>query len=163
MGGISNPVSFRDGYLKPGAALGNLAMNVGLNADNLVINVGTNGYLRLTSDNATATNRSFSLAGGAWMGQVLTITLVGSSTNAAELLSTGNVSLTGGTWTAAVGDSIVLIWDGMASTQVWRELTRAQAGQTLIAGTYTPTFTAGTNVATATVGLAHYYRIGTQV
>lgn len=163
MGGTTNPGSFRSGYLQPGTAVGNLPINVGLNADNLVVNVGSNGYLRLVSDNATSTNRTFSLAGGAYMGQVLYITVVGSSTNQVELLSTGNVSLTGGTWTATVGDSIMLIWDGLASTQVWREITRATASQILIAGTYTPTFTAGTNVAVATTGLAHYYRIGTQV
>lgn len=153
--------NFHNGYLEQGAALGNLVLNVGLNADNIVVNMRRRAFLRLVSDNATATNRTFALTNGAVQGQVVTITLVGSSTNAAELLSTGNVSLTGGTWTAAVGDSIMLMWD--ATSVIWRELGRASASAILISGTYTPTFTAGTNVASATAGVAHYLRIGTQV
>lgn len=164
MSGNTNPVSFREGYLQPGQSLGNLPLNVALRADNQTINPGVTPFIRLTSDNTTAANRTFSLFAGSFMGQVIYITLTANgavTTGRAQLLSTGNTSLTGGSWEPAVGDSIVLQWDGMSA--VWRELTRATASQLLLSGTYTPTFLAGTNVATATAGLAHYIQVGTQV
>lgn len=165
MSGNTNPVTFHDGYLKPGQALGSLPLNVVLNADNLVINPGVTPFIRVVSDNTTAANRTFSLFAGSYQGHQIVITLVptsaGVATGRAQLLSTGNVNLAGGTWEPAVNDSIILQWDG--TTGVWRELGRSVAAQQLISGTYTPTFTAVTNVATATAGLAHYARIGTQV
>jgi len=165
MTGNGTPGNFQDGYLIAGQALGNLPQNIVLNADDLVLNPRLTPFLRIVSDNATATSRSFSLFAGSYMGQIIYLTLVpttaGVSTGKAELLSTGNVSLTGGTWTASVGDTLQLMWDGTSG--LWREIARASASEILLAGTYTPTFTAGTNVATATAGLAHYQRIGTQI
>ena len=165
MSGNTNPVTFRDGNLQPGQALGNLPLNVALTADDQTINPGVTPFIRIVSDNTTASNRTFTLFAGSYMGQIIYLTLVptsaGVSTGRAQLLSTGNVSLTGGTWEPAVNDSLVLQWDGTSSK--WREITRAVAAQQLISGTYTPTFTAVTNVATATAGLAHYARIGNEV
>ena len=154
--------TFRSGNLAPGFGLGENSLNVSLAADNTQIFVARNTpYIRLTSDNATATNRTFTLTSGPVDGYVLKIVLVGTSSNKAELLSTGNVTLTGGTWTASVNDYIMLQWDALSA--IWREVCRYQASTQTLSGTYTPTFTAGTNVATATAGLAHYQRVGNEV
>lgn len=165
MAGNTNPVTFRDANLQPGQALGNLPLNVALTADNQTINPGVTPFIRVVSDNTTAANRTFTLFAGSYQGQQIVITLVptsaGVATGRAQLLSTGNVNLAGGTWEPAVNDSLILQWDG--TTGIWRELGRATAAQQLVAGTYTPTFSAGTNVATATTGVAHYIRVGTQV
>lgn len=186
--------TFRNANLVPGMALGNLYTNVTLSADNTQINVYRNPYLRLTSDNTTSTNRTFTLTNGAVDGQILIISLLplgGVTTGRAELASTGNVNLTGGTWSPAVYDSLVLIWD--AALVLWKELARTQPGSTgtgsIVYSTSptitTPTLTsatisgtagnlyattraaatgvAGTNVATLTPGIEHYMRIGAQV
>jgi hypothetical protein len=165
MSGNTNPVTFRDGNLQPGQALGNLPLNIALTADNQTINPGVTPFIRIVSNNTTAANRTFTLFAGSYQGQVIYLTLVptsnGTSTGRAQLLSSGNTALTGGTWEPAVGDSLILQWDGTSS--VWREIARAGASSQVLSGTYTPTFTAGTNVATATAGVAHYIRVGTQV
>jgi hypothetical protein len=165
MAGNTNPLTFKDGNLQPGQALGNLPLNVALTADNQTINPGVTPFIRIVSDNTTAANRTFTLFKGAYQGQQICLTLVptsaGVATGRAQLASSGNTVLTGGTWEPAVNDSLMLQWDGI--TSVWREIGRAVAAQQLVSGTYTPTFTAGTNVGTATAGVAHYIRVGTQV
>lgn len=165
MSGNTNPVTFRDANLQPGQALGNLPLNVALTSDNQIINPGVTPFIRIVSDNTTAANRTFSLFSGSYQGQQICLTLVptsgGTATGRAQLLSTGNVNLAGGTWEPAVNDSLMLQWDG--TTGIWREIGRTTAATQLISGTYTPTFTAVTNVATATAGLAHYARIGNEV
>lgn len=157
--------SFRSGNLQPGFGLGENPQNVSLAADNTSIFVTRNQpWLRLVSNDTTAANRTFTLTSGPVDGYVLTLTLVPNgavTTGRAQLLSTGNVNLSGGTWEPAVNDYLTLQWDALSAT--WREVARQGAGQQLVAGTYTPTFLAGTNVATATAGLAHYQRIGNQV
>lgn len=112
--------TFRSGNLEPGFGLGANSANVSLNADNIQIFVTRRApRIRLTSDNATSTNRTFTLTQGPVDGFVLRLVLVGAPGNAAELLSTGNVLLTAGTWTAAVNSSITLQWDSLSA--VWRE------------------------------------------
>jgi len=156
--------TFRNANLVPGMALGELYYNVSLAADDTQINVGRNPFLRLTSDNTTAANRTFTLVNGAVDGFVLHIALCAigaTATGRAELASSANVVLNGGTWSPAVNDTLTLQWD--AAQTIWRELGRSGASTQLISGTYTPTLVAGTNVATATAGLAHYIRIGNEV
>jgi hypothetical protein len=153
--------TFRSNGLFPGIALGEAALNVTLTADNQLVNPGRLPFLRLTSDNATSTNRTFSLTNGAVDGQVLSIALVGSSSNKCELLSTGNVTMTGGTWTASVGDTLTLQWDQLSA--VWREKGRGVVAATYTSGRYTPTVTAGTNVVSGSAISSFYLQVGTIV
>lgn len=154
--------SFRSNNILPGFGLGENSLNVSLSADNQQIFVTRNApFIRLTSDNATATNRTFTLTQGPTDGFLLKICLVGGALNKAELLSTGNVLLTGGTWTASAGDYLTIQWDQTSLT--WREISRMQSiGQTL-SGIYTPTMTTGANVATATPLQGIYQRVGNVV
>ena len=153
-------LNFRDGNLLPGMPLGNLAKNVTLSADNQVINPGLTSFLRLTSDNATASNRTFSLTPGSYQGQELFITVVGSATFAAELLSTGTAYLGSGTWSGGVGSSIHLMYDNVSL--LWRELARTTVSASGIVtnGRYTPTMTLGANVSSASALSAIYSRMG---
>jgi hypothetical protein len=153
--------SFRTGNIYPGMALGEAVTNVTLSADNTVVNPGRLPFLRLTSDNATATSRTFSLTNGSVDGQILHICLVGGSTFKCELLSTGNVLLTSGTWTASVNDYLELQWDQLSA--IWREVSRDQSITQTLGGTYTPTMTVGTNVVSASALPATYQRVGNTV
>ena len=153
--------TFRSNGLFPGIALGESALNVTLTADNQLVNPGRLPFLRLTSDNATSTNRTFLLTAGAVDGQVLSIALVGSSSNKCELLSSGTVNLAGGTWTASVNDTLTLQWDQLSA--VWREKCRSNSVSALISGRYTPTTTVGTNVVSASAISSFYTQIGSIV
>jgi len=153
--------TFRSNNILPGFGLGENSNNVSLAADNTQIFVTRNApFIRLTSDNATATNRTFTLTSGPVDGYVLKICLVGTGLNKAELLSTGNASLTG-TWTAAVGDYLTLQWDALSA--VWRETGRGGTSSSTSSGVYTPTMTVGTNVVSASALQGIYQRVGNVV
>ena len=153
--------TFRSNSIFPGMALGESAQNVTLTADNQVVNPGRLPFLRLTSDSATSTARTFVLTSGSVDGQVLSIVLVGASSKACELASSGNVTMTGGTWTAAVGDTLTLQWDQISA--IWREKGRGVVAATYTAGRYTPTVTTGTNVVSASAISSFYIQVGTIV
>lgn len=81
-----------------------------LTADNQVVVPGSNGRLQLTSDNATAANRTFTLsASGAITGQIYVI--IGPATNAAELADTGIQKLSAA-WTPGATDALTVLFDG---------------------------------------------------
>lgn len=87
-----------------------------LTADNQVVRTAGVKYLKLSSDNATAGNRTFTLVSTTMsMGQVLTLEWVG--TNAGELVDDaamaggGNARLAG-TWTPTQYDTITLEYNG---------------------------------------------------
>jgi len=153
--------TFRSNSIFPGMALGESAQNVTLTADNQVVNPGRLPFLRLTSDSATSTARTFVLTSGSVDGQVLSIVLVGASSKACELASSGNVTMTGGTWTAAVGDTLTLQWDQISA--IWREKGRGVVAATYTSGRYTPTVTAGTNVVSGSAISSFYIQVGTIV
>lgn len=153
--------TFRSNSIFPGMALGESAQNVSLSADNQIVNPGRLPFLRLTSDSATATSRTFVLTGGSVDGQVLSIVLVGAASQKCELLSTGNVTMTGGTWTASVGDTLTLQWDQLSA--IWREKGRGVIAQTFTSGRYTPTVTIGTNVVSGSQISSFYQQIGSIV
>jgi hypothetical protein len=98
---------------------------VNLTADNQVVTVGNRSYIRLASDNATATNRTFCLTAGT-SGQYLTLEM---SSNKGELLNNstgcGGASvaslIAGATWTADGNDTIELIYNGTN----WLQISRA--------------------------------------
>jgi hypothetical protein len=153
--------TFRSNNLLPGFGLGENVANVSLSADDTQIFVTRNApFIRLTSNSATATARTFSLTSGPVDGYLLKICLVGGVGFAAELLNTGNVLLTG-TWTAAVGDYLTLQWD--AITARWRELARGGTSSTTTSGIYTPTMTVGANVVSASALQGIYQKVGNVV
>lgn len=114
---------------------------VSITADNTLITVGPNtasaaSYIKLTSNNATSTNRTFCLSAGR-PGQILVLTWNDQGTNEGELLDgsisgAGSCTAAGGAvvaqlaavWPAATNqpnDSIILVFDG----NFWVEVGRA--------------------------------------
>lgn len=98
---------------------------VDLGADNQTLTVSGTSHVRLTSNDTTATNRTFSLGDGASDGQVLTL-----EWNEAVASGAGEMAEVGGqinlvsttTWTPDNGDIIRLTWNAGASE--WREISR---------------------------------------
>jgi hypothetical protein len=120
--GESNPVT------KLGV-LGGFALEPGtlvnLTADNQIVTVGNNSFLQLSSDNATATNRTFCLTTGSTAGQILILELLANNAelqnNANPCGGAGTVPLiAGSTWTPNANDVMVLLWDGSQWVQISR-------------------------------------------
>jgi len=88
-----------------------------LTADNQVVSPANTSYIRLSSDNAVATNRTFTLSAGT-AGQQLLLEWTG--TNAAELLADANTKLSV-TWLPTEFDTLSLIYNGAA----WLEVARS--------------------------------------
>lgn len=81
-----------------------------LTADDQAVTPGKNTVLQLTSDNATATNRTFTLsATGAVTGGIYI--LVGPATNQCEIAATGIQKLSA-TWSPTTSDTLTLLFDG---------------------------------------------------
>lgn len=86
------------------------SVTTALTGDNQAVTPGRNTRLQLTSDNATAANRTFTLsATGAVAGQIYV--LVGPASNQCELADTGIQKLSG-TWTPGATDTLTLLFDG---------------------------------------------------
>ena len=91
---------------------------INLTADNQAITVGNALFIQLFSNNATATNRTFTLSNGLQAGQILIIVLV---LNKAELLDSGNCNLAS-TYAINVGGTISLIWNGSTCYETSRSV-----------------------------------------
>ena len=104
--------NFRDGYLVQGEPLGNIVQDAVLIADDqIVILNNKTAYLRLTSDNTTAANRTFSFQNGWIVGQILYLSFESGSSTKAQLLSSGNCVLSA-TWAPDQYDTLTLLWSG---------------------------------------------------
>jgi hypothetical protein len=91
---------------------------VSLTADNQAVTPGSATVIQLSSDNATDTNRTFTLsATGAITGQIYV--LIGPATNACEIADTGIQRLSG-TWSAATADTLTLLFDGTNFNEIAR-------------------------------------------
>lgn len=110
--------NYHDGYLNQGAPIGALNYDLTLIADNTAVDVSSCSLLRLYSDNATASNRTFTLSSPAVAYAELVILFM-SATNSCELLSSGNAKLQS-SWTPLQYESLSLQWDGT----YWVELCR---------------------------------------
>lgn len=89
-----------------------------LTADDQAVTPGSNTVLQLTSDNATATNRTFTLsATGAITGQIYV--LIGPATNQCEIADTG-IQVLSATWSPTTGDTLTLLFDGTNFTEIAR-------------------------------------------
>lgn len=91
---------------------------VTLTADNQAVDPAGYGVLLLTSDNSTATNRTFTLTASPIVGHRLTL-IHTHATNLCELADTGIQKLSA-TWTCAQYDTLTLVSDGTNWIEVAR-------------------------------------------
>jgi hypothetical protein len=101
---------------------------VNLTADNQLVTVGNNSYIRVSSNDATPTNRTFCLSAGTAAGQQLIIEQTGNGFQAemedlANPACTGDApqSLTATMTFNSLDDTLSLIWNGTS----WLETARA--------------------------------------
>lgn len=111
--------NFRSGYLQEGDPVGMTAFDASLTADNQVIDVSNYTLVRITSDNTTATNRTFSITNGIVVGHQVLLTLVSAGATAADLQDTGNVNLSAA-WQPTQDDTLSLVWQGSKWVEVGR-------------------------------------------
>ncbi len=123
--------NYHDGYLEQGQPIGLAAYDVLLIADNQAVDVSACRLLRLSSDNTTSTNRTFTLSGPANGYADLVICFMSGSSTTCELASSGNCKLNS-TWSPTQFDSISLQWDGT----YWVETGRKTPGA-VVAGSIT--------------------------
>ena len=97
-----------------------------LDADDEVVNPDVE-VIFLKSDNATATNRTFTLLDGQFKGQLLTLNFASGSSYTCDLQSGGNVQLVEA-WQPLQYECLKLMWDG---TQ-WCEQSRSETA--IVAG-----------------------------
>ena len=99
-------------------SLAQASTTTALTADNQAVTPGPNTVLQLTSDNATDTNRTFTLsATGAITGQIYVI--IGPATNACEIADTG-IQVLSATWSPGAGDTLTLLFDGTNFNEIAR-------------------------------------------
>jgi hypothetical protein len=98
--------------------LAGLSKTVALIADNQAVTATGVGVILLTSDDATAANRTFTLTASALVGH--TVTLIWNDTDQGEIADTGIQKLSAA-WAPATTDTLTLISDGTN----WIEVTRA--------------------------------------
>jgi len=90
--------------------LAQASTSTALTADNQVVTPGQNTRIQLTSDNATATSRTFTLsATGATTGQIYVI--IGPATNQCEIAVTG-IQMLSATWSPTTSDTLTVMFDG---------------------------------------------------
>ena len=99
------------------------ATTITLESDDSVVTI-TSSCMILTSDDATSTNRTFTLTDGTTAGQLLIIEWIGEvGDKEGELVDAGSESGLNGDMTFdALDDTIMLIWTGT----YWRELSRVE-------------------------------------
>ncbi len=146
----TTPANFRSGDLVQGQPLGATNISVSLSADNQFVSpygfrdTPAAAQIFLQSDNATASNRTFTLDNGQFIGQALCLVFESGSSYTCELANSGNVKLTAA-WTPLQYQSLSLKWDGA----YWIEMGRAPASIASTALTSAHVFVGnGSNVAT---------------
>lgn len=121
---MGKPATFRDANLTPGMAVGFDYLNVSLVNDNEFIDVSQKRWaaVRITSNDSTPANRTFTISNGCVDGQVLYLHLISGSGSTCQLADSGNVALSAA-WEPLQNDTLTLMWDATSTT--WRELCRA--------------------------------------
>jgi len=112
--------NFRPGYTNQGQPLGMTVKEVSLVADNTRVDCGGISLLKLSSNSATATDRTFILNYSNLAGHALTLYFVSGSSYSCELADSGTVKLQGA-WTPLQYDTLQLVSDGT----VWVEVARS--------------------------------------
>ncbi len=114
--------TFRDGNLTPGQPLGALSQLASLGADNTaVLLLKKTQMLRISSNDTTAANRTFTLSNGYVDGQLLYLHMVSGSSTTCQLADSGNVALSAA-WEPLQNDTLTLQWDQLSA--IWREIGR---------------------------------------
>ncbi len=113
--------NFHSGYLEQGAPLGMTTKGVSLIADNTRIDCTGISLLLLSSDSATADNRTFLLNSSPLVGHRLVVTMVTGSSKTAQLANSGTCHLQAA-WEPVQYDTINLVSDGT----YWLETGRSQ-------------------------------------
>lgn len=98
-----------------------------LSADGQVVNPNRGQLCFLSSDNTTATNRTFTLLNGTWKGQQFVINFNVGSSFTADLQSGGNVQLAEA-WQPLQYEILTLNWDGTQWCEAGRSETAIVAG-----------------------------------
>lgn len=123
------PANFRSGYVEQGQPLGMITGEVNLTADNQLVSANPDSstlysLIRLSSDNTTAANRTFTLQAGVIAGQQLVLNFVSGASTTCQLADTGNAVLVAA-WEPTQYDTLTLVWNEPNS--VWQEVCRTSA------------------------------------
>lgn len=110
----------RSGYRGQSDPAFETALQVMLIADNSVINTRGVTTVYVSSDDTTATNRTFTLTNGDAAGHRLLLVFYSAGATTADLQDTGNVKLSAA-WQPQQYDTLGLYWTGTE----WVETTRA--------------------------------------
>lgn len=113
---------YRGKWVEVGRTMQSQLLSVSLTADNQVITPLGNTYVEITSDNTTASARTFTIAAGLYDGQRLCLVLVSGTSTTAELADSGTVKLSAA-WTPLQDDSLTLVYS--TSRTAWIELARS--------------------------------------
>lgn len=117
-------MNYRGGNLLQGSPMPRVDFAKILTADNQAINPNKGTLCDLQSDNATATNRTFTLLDGKFKGQSIILNFISGSSYTCDLQSAGNVSLSEA-WQPLQYECIELMWNG---NDLWVEVSRSVAG-----------------------------------
>lgn len=109
----------RSGYRTQGAPSFETALQVMLTADNQNVNVRGVTTVYVSSDNTTATNRTFTLTDGDAAGHQLTLIFYSAGSTTADLADSGNCKLSAA-WQPLQYDTLRLYWTGTEWVEVAR-------------------------------------------
>lgn len=143
--------NYRGGYLQQGAVMGMVHFSKLLSADNQVVNPNKGSLCFLSSDNTTATNRTFTLLDGQIKGQRFTLNFNVGSSYTCDLQSTGNVTLVEA-WQPTQYEILELMWDGAEWCEIARSTTGIVAGSIVNADINASAAIAFSKLATLTDG-----------
>lgn len=111
--------NYRGGYLAQGSPLGAVEATYYITADNTAIPTQGTALLALSSDSATASARTFTLAASSLIGHQLTLTFTSGSSTTCQLLNTGATKLSAD-WTPTQYQSLMLMSDGTNWLEIGR-------------------------------------------
>ncbi len=94
-------------------------MDAILSVDNQAISLDGVALLKITSDNTTATNRTFTLGVSSLLGQTVTLLMESGASTTCQLVNSGSCKLAAD-WTPIQYQTLTLQWDG----NFWIELSR---------------------------------------
>ena len=123
--------NYLNGNLRQGEAMPKVHSAILLSADGQVLSPGKSTLVSISSDNVTATNRTFTILDGSFKGQELHLNFISGSSYTCDLQSAGNVSLIAA-WQPLQYQVLSLMWDGT----LWVECSRSST-DTVEAGSIT--------------------------
>jgi hypothetical protein len=113
---LANTITI-DGALEVKSPLNNQAFNQNVTFDGQTLTVAGHGYIRVSSDSSTASNRTIALTNGLNTGQILILENAGPANTFWEMQETGTINLAG-SHIFGPDDNIRFIWNG----NKWTEL-----------------------------------------